>query len=182
MSKNFIKKQTPAAPASITIPATLIALIVLVQIGCMGTKGNVDAPMLVEKAGTSRNGEPTHITVQHILIAFQGSLPGKSIPRSQQEAEQLAQELLERARSGEDFNELVRTYTDDSPTGIYHMANFGEQTDSSDPDPAKHVMPREGMVAAFGDVGFPLKVGEIGMSRYDQQSSPFGWHIVKRLR
>lgn len=37
------------------------------------------------------------------------------------------------------------------------------------------------MVPAFGDVGFPLKVGEIGVSKYDPQNSPSGWHIIKRL-
>jgi parvulin-like peptidyl-prolyl isomerase len=37
------------------------------------------------------------------------------------------------------------------------------------------------MVPAFGDAGFPLKVGEIGMADFDPQKSPYGWHIVKRL-
>jgi parvulin-like peptidyl-prolyl isomerase len=63
------------------------------------------------------------------------------------------------------------------------MANFGQQSSMGNPpDPATDVFPRQGMVAAFGDVGFPLKVGQIGMSQYDQRTSPFGWHIVKRLR
>jgi parvulin-like peptidyl-prolyl isomerase len=38
------------------------------------------------------------------------------------------------------------------------------------------------MVPAFGDAGFPLKVGEIGMASYDSTKSPYGWHIVKRLK
>ena len=40
---------------------------------------------------------------------------------------------------------------------------------------------RDEMVPAFGDVGFALAVGEIGLAAYDQTSSPFGWHVIKRL-
>ena len=41
-------------------------------------------------------------------------------------------------------------------------------------------MSRTQMVAAFGDVGFSLEVGEIGTSTFDAQTSPFGWHIIHR--
>ena len=41
-------------------------------------------------------------------------------------------------------------------------------------------MPRGQMVAAFGDVGFSLEVGEISTSVFDATTSPFGWHIIKR--
>ena len=37
------------------------------------------------------------------------------------------------------------------------------------------------MVAAFGDTGFPLKVGGIGLAEYHATTSPYGWHIVKRV-
>ena len=124
--------------------------------------------------------------MQHILIGFAkpnegesgdtSSVPGKPITRSQQEAEQLANELLKRATDGEDFDKLVGEYTDDSAPGIYEMANFGETN-----IPAG-VFKREGMVAAFGNVGFPLPVGGVGLAPYDSQTSPYGWHIIKRLK
>ena len=41
--------------------------------------------------------------------------------------------------------------------------------------------PRSAMVSAFGDVGFDLAVGEIGLATFDADDSPFGWHIIKRL-
>lgn len=44
---------------------------------------------------------PAHITVQHILIGFAGSVPGKGITRTQDEAKKLAYEVLARARKGE---------------------------------------------------------------------------------
>lgn len=40
---------------------------------------------------------------------------------------------------------------------------------------------RDEMVPAFGDVGFALKVGEFGLAPYDQATSPFGWHVIKRV-
>ena len=40
---------------------------------------------------------------------------------------------------------------------------------------------RKGMVPAFGDVGFSLEVGGIGMAEFEEASSPFGWHVIKRL-
>jgi hypothetical protein len=41
--------------------------------------------------------------------------------------------------------------------------------------------PRDGMVAAFGNVGFVLEVGEIGIADYSPDS-PFGFHIIKRTK
>ena len=128
------------------------------------------------------NGEPSHISVQHVLIGFKGSLPGKPISRTREEAETLAKEILDRAKSGEDFDELVVKYTDDQPPGIYRMANFEQQSFTKTNNQEDWVYPRGEMVAAFGDVGFPLQVGEIGMAPHDVVKSPFGWHIIKRLQ
>jgi parvulin-like peptidyl-prolyl cis-trans isomerase-like protein len=118
---------------------------------------------------------PQRVQVQHILIGFTGSVPGKAISRSKEEARKLAYELLERARKGESFEELVAKYTDDSPPGIYGMCEKGLQ-------PAAGEYPRDGMVAAFGNVGFNISPGNIGIADYDPSSSPFGWHIIKRLK
>jgi parvulin-like peptidyl-prolyl isomerase len=41
--------------------------------------------------------------------------------------------------------------------------------------------PRASLVPAFGDVGFALAPGEIGLAEHDEQRSPFGWHLIKRL-
>ena len=128
------------------------------------------------------NGEASHITVQHVLIAFEGSVPGKSIARSQEDAEKLANEIFAKAQAGEDFDKLVKEYTDDSPPGIYHMANFKQKSDMNNRVAANMVFPRTGMVGAFGNVGFPLKVGEVGLANYDTAESKYGWHIIKRLK
>jgi hypothetical protein len=117
--------------------------------------------------------EPQYATVQHVLIGFKGSVRGKNIIRTKEEGQALAEDILKRAKAGEDFAALVREYTDDSFPGIYKMSNHGVSA-----PPGGYA--RGGMVPAFGDVGFPLEVGGIGMASYDSTKSPFGWHIIKR--
>src|SRR5580765_4196852 len=60
---------------------------------------------------------PAHIEVQHILIGFVGSVPGKNITRTKEEAMKLAHEILDKARKGANFDSLVAKYTDDNPPG-----------------------------------------------------------------
>lgn len=127
------------------------------------------------------SGEPGYITVQHCLISFNGANPQISSSRTQEEAKALAYDLFEKAKAGEDFDRIVKKYTDDSPPGIYRMANFGLKADMESIVPSKKIFARSGMVPAFGDVGFPLNVGEFGISEYSDKS-PYGWHIIKRLK
>ena len=115
-----------------------------------------------------------HIKLQHILISFTGKVPGKNITRTQDEARALARQILERAKKGEDFDSLVRTYTDDRAPGIYGLANSGVT-------PGEGEFSRDRMVPAFGEVGFSLAPGEIGIAEYDPMKSPYGWHVIKRL-
>src|SRR5206468_3328603 len=110
-------------------------------------------------------------------VGFQGRAPAKAAARTQDEAKKLAYDLLAKAKAGEDFNKLVADNTDDSPPGIYSMANNGVN-----PDQAAGEYPRGGMVPAFGNVGFALQVGQIGISDYDPATSPYGWHIIKRVK
>jgi foldase protein PrsA len=126
---------------------------------------------------TESQPEPERIEVQHILIAFQGSVPGKNVTRTQSEAEALAEEILKKAKKGEDFDALVKQYTDDAFPGRYKLTNFGVPNDAS-----KEEYERRHMVAAFGDVGFKLKAGEVGLAKHDQATSPYGWHVIKRLQ
>jgi peptidyl-prolyl cis-trans isomerase B (cyclophilin B) len=55
--------------------------------------------------------EPRTVVIQHLLISFQGA-PQSRATRSREEALQLADELLERARAGEDFDQLIRAHSD----------------------------------------------------------------------
>lgn len=127
-----------------------------------------------EAAAPAPASAAEHIKLQHILISFAGKIPGKNITRTEDEARALAAQVLERAKKGEDFDALVKTYTDDRAPGIYSLANTGVT-------PSGDEFARNRMVPAFGDVGFSLAPGEIGMAEYDPARSPFGWHIIKRL-
>lgn len=131
---------------------------------------------MTESTNLTEAAEPDHIEVQHILISFNGAPRMTGITRSQEEAKKLAYEVFESAKSSENFDELVKVHTNDSFPGRYKMANNGVQADQGNSE-----YPRSGMVAAFGDVGFKPKVGEIGISDHDAQKSPFGWHIIKRV-
>jgi hypothetical protein len=123
-------------------------------------------------AAPTHQKEPERIAVQHILISFAGA--GTSATRTREEAATLATETLRRARQGEDFGDLVRTLTDDSFPGIYRLCNTGISPRAADE------YRRGGMVPAFGNIGFALEVGEVAMASFDPQTSPYGWHIIKR--
>ena len=118
-------------------------------------------------------GEPDILVVQHILIGFKRSIAGKKITRTKKEAEDLAEALMKRIEAGEDFDALVKEFTDDRYPGYIAMANRGV-------DPMGG-MSRDQMVDGFGDVSFSLEVDEVGICPWHGRKSPFGWHIIKRL-
>jgi hypothetical protein len=155
---------------------TLAALFALMGCGSSDDAADKTEETAAADAPVALRVEPDFVTVQHILIGFQGTVPGKNVMRTRDEAAKLADELLEKAKSGADFDALVKEYTDDSHPGIYKMANLGLQA-----NPAAGLYPRGGMVKGFGDVGFSLDVGEIGVAVYDPEASKFGWHIIKRI-
>lgn len=132
---------------------------------------------VADTPGTPEKPVPDRVTVQHILIGFEGTVPGKDITRSKEEARALAQSLFERAQRGEDFDAMVKEYTDDAYPGIYAVVGRAE-----DANPEMQIFARENMVPAFGDVAFSLDEGEIGLAVYDDDKSKYGWHIIKRLR
>jgi parvulin-like peptidyl-prolyl isomerase len=117
--------------------------------------------------------EPERIQVQHILISFAGA--ETEATRTKAEAETLANDVLRRVRGGEDFSAVMRELSDDPGPGIYGMANRGVREGRGE-------YPRDGMVPAFGNVGFTLEVNGVGLAPYDPSSSPFGWHVIKRLK
>lgn len=121
-----------------------------------------------------RSEQPDVVVVQHILIGFKKTVPGKKLERTKKEAAALAQELLERARAGEDFGALVEEYTDDRPPGIMKITN-------RDAPLMARSITRADVVTFFGDVSFNLQVGEIGLAKYHPGNGPFGWHVIKRL-
>ena len=119
--------------------------------------------------------QPDRISVDHILIGVQSpSFPdGK---RDAAAAKRFAYELLAKINAGGDWAEAKRANSEDPPPGgPYAMANRGVR-------PAgRGEYPRDGMVPAFGDVGFALAVGLVGMADHDARTSPFGFHLIRRV-
>jgi hypothetical protein len=130
-----------------------------------------------EKAPTTPRKEPDRVLVDHILIGVTNpKLAG--VNRTPEEARKLAYDLLKRLEGGADWAALKGEYSADPPPGgPYALANRGVA-----PETDEH--PRSGMVSAFGDVGFGLEVGGIGIADYTPGSKacPYGFHIIKRLR
>ena len=120
------------------------------------------------------NGEPSVITVKHVLIAFEGAQRSEQ-KRTRAQAEKLAFEVINRAKSGEDFDKIMKEVSNDPGEGTYTLVNHGVQANPGEFD-------RNGMVGAFGDVGFRIAVGEVGLADYDEKGSPFGLHVIKRVK
>jgi hypothetical protein len=116
------------------------------------------------RARAFRSAHPDQLQVRD------GAGPKSSVPARTSRSKEEAKALSFSGAKGVDFGPRGNYTT----RRIYRMKH--EWT------PVRGETPRTRMVQGFGDVSFSLKVGEIGMAEYDPQKSPFGWHIVKRLK
>lgn len=114
-------------------------------------------------AGSGTAG-PARIAAAHVLIAFQGSAAGAGVTRSRDEARQRAQEVLQRARAGEDFGMLAARYSDEPG----HESRRGDLGDFG----------RGAMVPPFEQAAFALQVGQVS----EIVETQFGFHVIKRTR
>ncbi|MBD3375962.1 hypothetical protein GF406_13080 [candidate division KSB1 bacterium] len=100
--------------------------------------------------------EPKTATVRHILLMTQGkSEDEKAEIRNQ------AEELVERAKSGEDFAELAKQYSEDP--GSKEKGGLYED------------FPKGRMVKSFEDASFNLPIGSIS----DVVETEYGYHVIK---
>lgn len=155
------------------ISLILVLLCVFSALSCTRNDEKVlDSSKVAER---DFSGDP-HVVVQSILIAFKGSLPGKEISRSQKEAKKLALEVFEKAKENpKSFEELVKAESDDQIPGIYKLANYGQELQSEE-------FHRSFMVKSFGDRAFGLEKGEVGFVEYDSDHSPYGFHVLLRVK
>ena len=84
----------------------LAIMLALLLVGCGSSKEKSET----QKAASEQKAEPDYVTVQHILIGFSGSVPGKKIDRTREEAATLAEDVLRRALAGEDFDAVFEGY------------------------------------------------------------------------
>jgi peptidyl-prolyl cis-trans isomerase D len=100
---------------------------------------------------------PKKVKARHIL--FKVARDAK--PEVIEEARKKAVDVLKQARSGTDFGELARKYSDD-PGSRGKGGDLG-------------FFARDRMVEPFSDAAFAMKSGEIS----EPVRTPFGWHIIK---
>jgi peptidyl-prolyl cis-trans isomerase D len=98
---------------------------------------------------------PTVVRARQLLL----TVSPKATAEERQKVEKLAQDLLERARSGEDFSRLAQQYSQDGRTRD-RGGELGEvKRSEAQPEWAK--------------VAFALKAGEVGLA-----STPQGFHLI----
>ncbi len=133
------------------------------------------APSATPEELAAAKGQPSVVEVQHVLIGFKSSSLQDKATRNFAAAIRLARRVHRLANKGDDFDALVKQYTDDEYPGVFRVTNYGVATSGDQVN-------RKSLVSAFGDTGFALKVGEVGATDFDLKASPSGFHIIKRLK
>ena len=140
-----------------------------------------EALALLRKDVAAMLAKPEHqdaqVTIQHCLVGVKDR--GTQATHGAVEAEALAADIYARAVAGEDFDLLVKNHSDDIYPCLYSM--------TLGPDASPGVYRRDQVAPpALGATAWRLAAGEIGVAAYDgddpSPKSPFGWHIVKRLK
>jgi peptidyl-prolyl cis-trans isomerase C len=112
----------------------------------------------------SKFEQPEMVKVSHILLSTRDSgTQGELSEDKKQAKRKLAEDLLKRARAGEDFAKLAKEYSDD--------------TASKDSGGEYPPFQRGRMVAEFDAAAFALKPNEIS----DVVTTMYGYHIIKLL-
>ena len=109
----------------------------------------------------ARFEQPEQVRASHILIGTRDASTNAELTEEQKKAKRkLADDLLKRARAGEDFAKLAKEYSDDPGS----KDNGGEYT-----------FPRGQMVPEFEAAAFSLGTNQIS----EVIATQFGYHIIK---
>ena len=105
---------------------------------------------------------PTRISARHVLIQYMGAeRAAPSVVRTSDQARAVAEDVLARAKQGEDFARLAVEFSDE-PGASNRGGSLGR-------------FGRGQMVPAFDAAAFKLRVNEIALVQ-----TPFGFHVVQR--
>jgi parvulin-like peptidyl-prolyl isomerase len=106
---------------------------------------------------------PTEIAAQHVLVAYKGAKRAPAgVTRSKADAKTRAEEVVAKAKAGDDFTSLVKSYSED-PEAQSRLGSLGK-------------FGRDKFDKPFSDAAFALRVGEVS----GVVETPFGFHVIKR--
>jgi hypothetical protein len=140
----------PGEPPRVATPAALAT----------SKKASTGAP---EANEPQAQAGPVEIAARHLLVSYQGALRASpSVTRGKGEAEARAKQALARAQAGEDFEQLVKEFSDE-PGAAERGGSLGR-------------FGRGMMVKEFEKAAFKLAPGEISGIVETQ----FGYHVLQR--
>jgi parvulin-like peptidyl-prolyl isomerase len=112
-----------------------------------------------------RTPEPDTVTVRHVLVKYKGAKRAEaSITRTRGEACLRALEARDKVRGGEDFEQVVREYSDE-PGAASRGGSMG----------AVH---RAELAPPFADAAFELDANQLS----DVVETEFGFHVILRTQ
>lgn len=112
---------------------------------------------------TRTPNEPARVTVKHILVKYAGAeRADPTVTRTRDMACMRAQEALEKLKSGTEFVDLVKEYSEE-PGAASREGTVG-------------AIERSDVVPPFADAAFELKAGEAS----DVVETGYGFHIILR--
>ncbi len=149
------------------VPAGLaLAVVLVIVVSAMPSRGTTVVQLDGGATGPApTEAPPTEVEASHVLVMYRGSMRAPDgVTRTQTEARQRAEEVLRKARSGQDIATLARVYSDEPRAGDSggSLGRFG----------------RGSMVPAFEQAAFGLRVGQVS----EIVETPFGYHVIKRTR
>jgi hypothetical protein len=153
----------PAAePAASAAPAAASAAPAPAAAG--PDKAAVDQCLATANASRARfSGEPAKITVKHVLVKWKGAKKGDDkATRTRGEACLRALEARDKLRAGEDWDAVVKAYSDEA----------GAATRSG----LVGAVERKDVAKPFADAAFELKPNQMS----DVVESEFGFHLITR--
>jgi hypothetical protein len=160
---------TTSASATATPPATTTAAPPPATTSTStptSTSTSTEAPATATAAGgtdAATKTKPVKIAARHILIQYMGAQQASSsVVRTRDQALVVAQDVLKRAKAGEDFARLAVEFSDE-PGAASRGGSLGRFGHGA-------------MVREFETAAFALAPGEVS----GIVETPFGYHIIQR--